>query len=288
MKNKILFAILLILFTACSKASEPKDLDGDGIADKLSINLAGETASVLIESTKAKAAKKFTMAVTGDCGNLAIYPAGGAGTIIVDQSCSGRQAQVYREVYSWSEPSNTWMLQKTIQGDAIDLVSGVLPALAVQRILCCLSIENSSEEAKVKPTAESVVEINKELELIAKIFKSDDLRVSALKNWRIDMSVELSSAITDKNLAAANDLAYYLWKQSRALDAAIIMEKIVEKNPGRVVALLNFADALWDLDGDAFKQKATNYYKDYNERMQSAGKTNIIPARVVERIALAK
>lgn len=285
MKSKILFLICFVSVAKFSFASEYKDLDGDGNPDKLAINIVDGVASVFIESTKASEKKNFSIDLTNECGQLVIYPAGESGSLFVDQSCNGRQAQVYKELYSWSDPLKSWVMQEIIQGESVDQVNGILPLLKTQDVECCTTIEKNSGEIKIKKTDQSAVEINKNLEKISTKFKNKNLITSELKHWSFNMSIKLSEYYSDNNLCLANDMAYYLWKESRFLESAIILDAIVLKHPDRVVALLNLADALWDLESDAFKKKAKEYYISYNIKMQSANKLKLVPPRVAERIS---
>ena len=86
--------------------------------------------------------------------------------------------------------------------------------------------------------------------------------------------------ITD--IAKWNDIGYYL-EQGYCYSMAIdILEKVLQKSPGRVVAYLNIADAYW---GNNEKAKAKESYNKYIELMKSQEKDmNKIPTRVYDRI----
>lgn len=282
--KKILFFTLAVILQNSSHATESKDFDGDGRPDTLSIVRRDDNALVSLGSSSSASEKTFSVSVLEGCGNVAVYSGAKLGDIVVDQSCSGRQAQVYREFYSWNNSLKTWVLHKIVRGESMDQIDGILPSLSVEQAVCCLPIENSSDAVKIKTQEQSAVELNRELEVIALTFKDNNSLAVAIKGWSLDMSVGLAASLTDKNIAMANDLAYYLWRQSRPEDAAIILQQLILVDPKRVVALLNLADALWDIGPEAFKIQAKEYYGRYNETMRGSNKAKLIPDRVQQRM----
>jgi tetratricopeptide (TPR) repeat protein len=80
----------------------------------------------------------------------------------------------------------------------------------------------------------------------------------------------------------SNDIAYYLEKAEIYDEAIFILENIIKKEPTRVVAYLNIADAYW---GTENKSQAKKNYEKYLYLMKSQKKDlSKIPQRVYERI----
>jgi hypothetical protein len=83
-------------------------------------------------------------------------------------------------------------------------------------------------------------------------------------------------------IAELNDKAYYLQGYGCYNASAFILEKIVIKDPQRVVAWLNLGDSYWALNKQAAAREA---YQQYSALMKSEGKNlHKIPQRVNERI----
>lgn len=83
------------------------------------------------------------------------------------------------------------------------------------------------------------------------------------------------------NIASINDKAYYLGQLKFYQASVAILEQVVEKKPGRVVAWLNLADGLWEL-GE--QNRAVEAYNKYLSLMKQQNKDGSkIPPRVTER-----
>ena len=81
-----------------------------------------------------------------------------------------------------------------------------------------------------------------------------------------------------------NDKAYYLEQMGVYKESIYILKKVISKDPDRVVAYLNIADAYW---GNNEKEEAKESYKKYIDLMKNQGKNmNKIPQRVYDRINL--
>jgi len=83
------------------------------------------------------------------------------------------------------------------------------------------------------------------------------------------------------NVELANNLAFDLQNENVSFSSKLILEKIIEKYPNRVVAWLNLGDVYWSLGN---KTKAKEAYQTYISLMKYQNK-NItkIPQRVYER-----
>ncbi|MBX8536453.1 tetratricopeptide repeat protein [Pseudomonas cichorii] len=83
-----------------------------------------------------------------------------------------------------------------------------------------------------------------------------------------------------KNAQALNDLGFYL-AEAGDNASALKIYRGVESVGKRTVLMLNIADSLWSLKKTS---EAIDYYKQYAESMNAAGKNAKIPTRVAERI----
>lgn len=93
------------------------------------------------------------------------------------------------------------------------------------------------------------------------------------------------SFLNKKNVGILNDIAFYLERDHDLFQSKIILEKIVEQFPDRIVAKLNLADVYWKLKTylrDTPDSKIL--YQDYMNLMIKKGIKNKIPKRVYERI----
>lgn len=277
-----LLTISSILASVNCLALHANDFDGDGKVDPFSIIKNIDDAQLSINSSKIATSKNFKIPIRGDCGQINIFPQINGAGFFVDQSCPGRQGQISRESYLWSEDLKTWIFDKIIQGESIDPASGNLPVLIIDHAECCTPIDQrNSLKTQSKETAS--LEINRKLTKTASIFSDKALLAEALKEWDEYSASDLGKLITQKNLANANDLAYYLQQNKKPLEASIILSSITQNFPERTVAYLNLGDALWDLNSPGFQEASRKYYKIYSEKMKSSGKQNNIPKRVEER-----
>ncbi|MCD1118190.1 tetratricopeptide repeat protein [Chryseobacterium turcicum] len=88
--------------------------------------------------------------------------------------------------------------------------------------------------------------------------------------------------VNNKNVAYLNNIAFYYLQKNQNNIAEILLEKILQNFPERVVAWLNLADLQWKLEE---REKAKTFYEKYISLMKSQGKDlNKIPLRVYERI----
>ena len=84
------------------------------------------------------------------------------------------------------------------------------------------------------------------------------------------------------NIEEANNIAYYLEQLSVYKESIYLLKGILKKEPQRVVAWLNLADAQW---GNKYNFDAKVSYQKYIELMKSQGKDlTKIPSRVYDRI----
>lgn len=88
--------------------------------------------------------------------------------------------------------------------------------------------------------------------------------------------------VNNKNVVYLNNIAFYYLQKNENITAEILLEKILQNFPERVVAWLNLADLQWKLDE---REKAKISYKKYLLLMKSQNKDlKKIPLRAYERI----
>lgn len=78
-----------------------------------------------------------------------------------------------------------------------------------------------------------------------------------------------------------NNYAYFLEQSGELTEALVVLEKVLELDPSRMVAHLNIADVLWGLDRPA---EAAEYYATYRDEMKERNLEHQIPERVHGRI----
>lgn len=82
----------------------------------------------------------------------------------------------------------------------------------------------------------------------------------------------------EDNIELSNNLAFYFGEYGHHNEAIELLDSVISSHPERAVAYLNIADSYQAL-GD--ESKASQYYKEYYEKMISFGKENVIPKRVL-------
>ena len=100
--------------------------------------------------------------------------------------------------------------------------------------------------------------------------------------WFDVADILAETPVSKANVLEYNNAAFYLIEYEKYNEARIILLKVTEKFPNRVVAWLNLADAQWGFDD---KEEARNSYNKYLELMESQGKDlTKIPQRAYNRI----
>lgn len=95
-----------------------------------------------------------------------------------------------------------------------------------------------------------------------------------------DLAYELSNIVNNENVELVNNFAFYAKKYGQPVPAIIMLNGVIDKQPDRIVAYYNLADAYWDIKDFS---NAKNKYKKYIELMKMAGKENKIPAKAFDR-----
>jgi hypothetical protein len=89
-----------------------------------------------------------------------------------------------------------------------------------------------------------------------------------------------ATPISNDNVTAYNDAAYYLIENEQFNEARIILLEVVKFAPDRTVAYLNLGDAEWGFDD---KENAMASYKKYISMMTTQGGKAKIPQRAYDR-----
>ena len=84
----------------------------------------------------------------------------------------------------------------------------------------------------------------------------------------------------DEYIAIMNDYGFFLEQADDPDNALIVLTEVVDLKPSRMVAHLNLADVMWQLEN---RTNAAIHYRTYLEMMTAADLTDQIPGRVFER-----
>lgn len=285
-QNIILIMFALLSFSSVTFSSSlNEDYDGDGVNDKTIQEVINDSSikfTIWISSLNNKKQSYVINSITGSAEPPNIYADNNVkGILIVDNSSMSRiGGELLLDVYKWFPNKSNWILIKRVGGVKADMVLDLSPPdMTVDHVKCCHVLGDSSD---IETFSESEVnsELNNELEKISQQIQKKNIDGVLLE---VDQykAAEYAKLLNDRNLILLNDLAFYLEKKD-PMASAIILEKIVNKYPNRVVAKLNLADAYWAiLEGNSPKIK--QLYQQYKEAMIQKGLAKKIPARVFER-----
>jgi len=124
-------------------------------------------------------------------------------------------------------------------------------------------------------------DVKKAVRLMEKVFEEEYLDYPFFYNVEEYHQSEWSEYMEIKEyVEILNNYAFFLGQDGRFKEAVDILRNVLEIAPGRVVAYLNIADALWE---QKEKQEAIQNYKKYIELMRKRNKTHLVPSRVWER-----
>ncbi len=124
----------------------------------------------------------------------------------------------------------------------------------------------------------SLTDLEKEL---STMYKQKKTRIANKYNTIFFWKLMVQEPITNKTVESYNNIAYYLEKLHREEYSVLLLKKILEKYPNRVVAYYNLGDAYWS---HWKKDKAKSAYKKYIELMIKEGKEKKIPQKVKDRV----
>ena len=210
---------------------------------------------------------------------------GKLGEIIFGASCCGNFKTT--ETYFYKFLNNNWFLYKTTVSTVDD---DFLPNISLE--LNDLSQSIDGENVNNKDAYNKEIESLKKYSLsrfnqIYTAFKINYKNKSLEKLNSIDFD-EITemlyfNPISENNVNIYNDLAYYnSFTNNGNQNSVLLLKKIIEKFPDRVVAYLNLGDAYWSINN---KEYAKDAYTKYIELMKSQNKDlSKIPSRIEERL----
>lgn len=258
------------------------DYDGDGLSDK--INEETVDNQLHLSMWLSSVNKEFTYIINPvDENKIPVtHKSFNAGEMELDSSYFSRQGAIYSEVYKWDINNEHWNLINVINGERSDPWAGIFtPSLQVSRIECCV-ILGSNASYKEKSAETTQIEVNDELCQIQQLINKKEI-AQAITYVNPYSASEYADALTKDNLVLLNDLAFYAAEHDN-IASAIILERIVQQYPERVVAKLNLADVYWELGKDVGQlEAAKQLYIEYKSMMLARGLENKIPSRVFTR-----
>jgi hypothetical protein len=210
------------------------------------------------------------------------------GEILVGASCCGSMKTMESCYYKFFGDISTWVLYKITTAT---VASDFIPEIDVVYQDFTYSVDGKSRNNKTlreKELKQLKAGNQAMLENLYNKYKTaaDNKKISSLDgNLNFDDLAELLANVplTKENVNKYNDLAYYLsLSKSGDMASIFLLKKIIAKEPSRIVAYLNLADAQWD--AEHYENAKENYAK-YNSLMRANAKdVTKIPARVKERM----
>ncbi|HKX86915.1 MAG TPA: hypothetical protein VJL37_09590 [Flavobacterium sp.] len=210
------------------------------------------------------------------------------GEILVGASCCGSLKTTESNYYKYYKEVDTWILYKvataTVDSDFIPLIDISYQDFAYsidgKRRDNKLIREKELKELKEKNDSQ----LNKLLEKfkVANDSKSID-KMSGKQNFDDLAEMIKNIPLSKENISKYNDFAYYLGLCKDGETASVfLLKEIIKKEPSRIVAYLNLADAQWDMEQ---YENAKDSYRKYDSLMRKNEKNiSKIPSRVKERI----
>ena len=305
MVRVFVFVWMILSDTGLLYADCEYDLNGDGICDDYSVVSAGDDSAdsiikIHIGGSDKNVAGRFDL---GDGGLSSGYIPGDFSLLL---NFHTRDVDLTKYDFRWSPEHQDWLLYKKsawIEPDRDEIyslgghklpVEALFPSqFEVQRIACCtlfsqfskdtpnLELMNEYQKAAAIKEDLNYVFLNLALGEQGPLFyaRNEDGKL-VRRSIPKDLLYEMSSVVSDQNARLLNDYAYYLYRSKNSVLAALLLRSILESYPERVVAVLNLADAYWDID---MKDKACSLYTRYVEKMTALRKSDRIPIRVSSR-----
>ncbi|AWH89621.1 tetratricopeptide repeat protein [Limnobaculum parvum] len=280
------FFVTLIFknYTYANVITYDYDYDNDGIHDKIEENKINGILHLTMYLSSVN--ERINYIIKPDDSEIipSIHKSYKKGDIEVDSTYYSMGGQVYSEVYSWFLNEKQFFLTRVITGERADPISEVFfPSLKIDRVKCC-RVLGSNEKYIIVPDVDvkkEVISSLRKIEVLINEKKTDD----AISGVSIYDAIEYADILDDNNVVLLNDLAFFLAKNDM-ISSGIILEKIVNNYPSRVVAKLNLADVYWELGKEYNKyDKSKQLYKEYKDFMIEKGKGGKIPKRVFVRLS---
>lgn len=164
----------------------------------------------------------------------------------------------------------------------------------VQRIQCCVLLSDFKEKAptyQAQGKQQQAAAIDEDIAFLKKALtleKKDSLFYKTAsktgednrKPIPPDFVYELSTALKTQNVELLNNYAFYMQEAGNTVLSTMLLEKIHQKFPNRIVTKINLADGYWELD---MKDTACHFYHEYIEDMENTGRSEKIPLRAKRR-----
>ncbi|MBB5020660.1 hypothetical protein HNQ59_003985 [Chitinivorax tropicus] len=213
-----------------------------------------------------------------ECSMMGAYELRGSAEIVVDGSCRSRGGQADLLLLKYND--NSLCISRHITGELGDPVENPLPSYEVYRFSKCIPYKKGIDNYSDGNIVGKDFYVRWANEFILRLERKETGEVAASEFSEFD-AAEMAGQYKYINVEKLNNIGFYLQKFGNNVPAAIILSKIVDKFPGRVVAKLNYADALWD---GGYKKFAKIQYDDYISGMMDVGRAGKIPPYVFERV----
>lgn len=196
---------------------------------------------------------------------------------------SARLDWVLYKTSSWVEPSRGE--QYSLGGEKVPIEALFPQQFEVQRVACCTlysQFSGGGPDFKLLNVDEKLAEIRRDFTYIlenlpqgetGKLFYAvDEVGNKVRRNIPQEFVYEMTLILSDDNVGALNDYAYYLSRSQNNVLAALLLKEIHKKYPDRLVATLNLADAYWDI---GMRSAACPLYKEYIDKMTKRGRRGV-------------
>ena len=301
------FIIFFVAEISSAITSCEADLNGDGICDPYIVKALEEDGTVSRITIDVGGSDK---SVSGDFelgnGGLSAGYLSGEFSLLLDFYT--RKTDLTKYSFRWDAVRQDWILYKkstwlepsrdekyTLEGEKAPVDASFPQQFDVERVVCCTlfsQFSNGGPNFKFMNDSERLLEIKKDFKYILKYISQgekgnlfygvDETGKIIKRNIPQDFVYELTLIVSDENVGSLNDYAYYLYRNHDYVLAAILLKEIHKKYPERVVAILNLADAYWEI---GMKSEACPLYSEYIEKMTRNGKGARIPQLAKSRVS---
>lgn len=275
---KKLFLLLFVPINAYSITFEA-DYDGDGVRDQIiEENYLDKLKLTMFLSPDNNSKHEYMIERDDDEIEPKSHLSFSAGEIEIDSSYSSQGGNIFSQVYKWDTYTKKWFLTKIIEGEKSNILDNQFtPNLSIKRIQCCYYLGDNSANYFEKTPDEEKSEIEQELDSL-KLLVNSDKNDQIIKRINIYLATEYINFLNNDNVDLLNIIARLI-NESDWQASAIILEKIVETYPNRVISVLDLANAYWNSEIPDLRKKAISQYKFYQQIY-----IDDIPDYVIERI----
>ncbi|MCP1442630.1 hypothetical protein J3D54_001762 [Pseudomonas sp. GGS8] len=301
--------LLVFFFIAAIASANPSceaDLNGDGVCDPYSVSSLEEDGTISRVTINIGGSDK---SVSGDFelgnGGLSAGYLPGDFSLLLDFYTRNTNLTKYN--FRWDSVRQDWVLYKkstwvepsrdekySLGGERAPVEVSFPQQFDVERVVCCTLFSQFSDDGpnfKFLNADEKLAAIRKDFKYILKrlpqgekgelFYGVDEVGNKVRRNIPQEFVYELTLIVSEENVGALNDYAYYLSRSHNNVLAAMLLSEIHKKFPERVVAILNLADAYWDI---GMRSDACPLYKEYVDKMTKKGKAVRIPETTKSRV----